>query len=81
MPDRHSVVCGVRLDDEVHHGHEDYRSARAFAVNPCAFSAPFGLRGIDSSARPSKRGHHAMNAVIHLVSAMRQINIRLFDVI
>ena len=33
----------------------DCRLARAVAVNPGAFGAPFGLRGIDSSARPSKR--------------------------
>jgi len=65
---------------EAHHGHEDYRSARAFAVNPCAFGAPFGLRGIDSFARPSKLGHRAMNAEVRLrFSLLIRSDICLFD--
>ena len=55
MLDRHKIACRASRLEPLH-GDEHYCSARAFAVNSCAFGAPFGLREIDSSARPSKGG-------------------------
>jgi len=54
MLDRHKIACRASRLEPLH-GDEHYCSARAFAVNSCAFGAPFGLREIDSSARPSKK--------------------------
>ena len=41
---------------------DDYRSARAFAVNPSRLRRDLRASGVDRSARPSKEGYHAMNA-------------------
>jgi len=47
--------------------HDDFCSARAFAVNPRACGATLRASGVDCSARPSKEGYHAMNADTCLV--------------
>jgi len=41
----------------------DCRLARAFAVNPCAFGAPFGLWGLTACAA-KRAAHHAKKAQI-----------------
>ena len=47
--------------------HDDYCSARAFAVNPSRLRRDPAASGVDCSARPSKEGYHAMNADTCLV--------------
>ena len=47
--------------------HDDYCSARAFAVNPSRLRRDLRASGVDCSARPSKEGYHAMNADTCLV--------------
>jgi hypothetical protein len=52
---------------EAHSWRGHYRLARAFAVNPARLKArALTGKGIDCSARPSKRGCHAKNAAKRL---------------
>ena len=70
MPDRYNVVCRAR--HEAHHGHEDYRSARAFAVNPCASGAPSGQGGLTAQRGQASGGAiAAMNAWMRLAPPSR----------
>jgi hypothetical protein len=49
-------------DDDAHCGDIDDRSVRAFAVKPRLGAPPCGI-GLDRSARPSKSGDRAANAL------------------
>jgi hypothetical protein len=54
-------------DDDAHCGDIDDRSVRAFAVKPAPSARRDEALGLTRSARPSKSGDHAANALIAML--------------
>jgi transposase len=54
-------TCRTASDQETHRCDPDDSSARAFAVKPAPSARRFAAKGLDRSARPSIRAHHAID--------------------